>query len=207
MKVLVACEFTSTVREAFKARGHDVWSCDLLPTDIPGQHIQGDCFGALALEDWDLIIAHPPCTYLSTVGNGWFKKQPERYKKRDDAFKFFMAIYHCAAKKVCIENPQGYVNTNFRKPDQTVHPYYFGEPVHKRTCFWLRGLPKLQYWAYDNLFEPRDSVDEPDFIHYDKNGRGKRWCDMLVRIPVKDRWKERSKTFQSIANAMANQWG
>lgn len=206
LRVLIGCEFSGTVREAFRARGHYAYSCDLLPTTKPGPHFRCDVLKILN-GGWDLGIFHPPCTYLSTVGNKWFKTQPDRAQKRDEAFQFFMALYNSPIPKVALENPQGYLNTTFRRPNQTIHPWYFGEPIHKRTCLWLRGLPKLEYQLRDSLFDTRTATDEPGFIHYDKNGRGKRWCEMQVRVKGEDRWKTRSQTFQSIANAMAEQWG
>jgi site-specific DNA-cytosine methylase len=206
MRVLIACEFSGTVREAFRDRGHFAYSCDLLSTEIPGPHFKMDVLKILD-GGWDLLIGHPPCTYLSTVGNKWFKTQPERHGKREAAFQFFMALYNAPIPRVALENPQGYLNTAFRKPNQTIHPWYFGDPFHKRTCLWLRGLPKLQYYIEDTLFAASTATSEPTFEHYDKNGRGKRWCEMLVRLPQAERWKARSKTFQGIANAMAEQWG
>lgn len=206
MKVLVACEVSGTVRDAFRRGGHDAWSCDIQENDSPF-HICCDVT-ALLRKRWDLIIGHPPCTYLSTVGNKWFKTQPERYQKRQDAFDFFLKLWNCKCPRVCLENPQGFLNTNFRPPDQTVNPFDFGESFRKRTCLWLRGLPPLQatHFPSENLFDiPICEIPKP--IHFDKNGRGKHWCEMIVRMPPKERANARSKTFAGIAQAMADQWG
>lgn len=207
MKVLVACECSGRVREAFRKRGHDAWSCDIKPSeDNSTFHFRGDVFDVIS-KGWDMMIAHPPCTYLSTVGNKWFKTQPERYDKRADAFKFFMALFNSGIPKVCCENPQGHVSSAFRKPDQTIHPFFFGDPYFKRTCLWLKNLPRLKYILEDDLFEKRTATDKPKHVHFDKNGRGKHWCEMAVRLPVAERATERSRTFPGIANAMAEQWG
>lgn len=197
MKVLVACEFSGIVRDAFIKRGHDAWSCDLLPTEKPGPHIKGDVIKILD-EGWDLMIAHPPCTYLSVVGNRW--NSPEREKKRDDAFGFFMALMNAPIHMICIENPVGYINTHYKKPDQIIHPYYFGDPVQKRTCLWLKNLPLLKY--NKSLNKP-----EPLYICQGEKCKGKKinWVEGIKG--VKDRSKERSRTFTGIAQAMAEQWG
>jgi site-specific DNA-cytosine methylase len=216
MKVLVACEFSGIVREAFNKRGHDAWSCDLLPTEIPGQHIQDDIKNVLRHfgEDWDLIIAFPPCTYLSVVGNSWFNpkykdKFPDREKQRKQAILFFEFFTMLKTRKVCIENPVGIMSTLFRKPDQIIHPYYFGDPFKKRTCLWLKNLPLLQYSREDTLFWKKTSSVEPKPLAYYKKGKQKgkaiHWSD--YQKPSKNRWKIRSKTFPGIAEAMAIQWG
>lgn len=207
MNVLIACECSGRVREAFRKRGHDAWSCDIKPSkDNSPFHIQGDCLN-LIKEDWDMMVAHPPCTYLSFVGNKWFKIQPDRKAKRDEAFSFFMQLYNSKIPKVCIENPLGHPCSAFREADQIIHPFFFGDPFLKRTCLWLRGLPKLHYVLDDNWFYPRTSCDRPKPIHIDKNGVAKHWCEMLVRLPKEQRAAERSRTFPGIANAMAEQWG
>ncbi len=186
MKVLIACEFSGIVREAFKAKGHDAWSCDLLSTEIPGQHIQNDVLATLN-DGWDLMIAHPPCTHLAVSGARWFK---EKQKEQWDAIKFFMAFAEFADRnlkvtKVCIENPVSIMSTIYRKPDQIIQPWQFGHGETKATCLWLSGL---------TLLKPTEIV----------SGREARIHKMA---PSKDRWKERSRTFQGIANAMAEQWG
>ncbi len=199
MKVLVACEYSGTVRDAFIAKGHDAISCDLLPTDKPGPHVQGDVL-ALLKKPWDLIIAHPPCTFLSYAAmRVW--NQPGRAEKREDAVKFFMEFVNADCPKIAVENPLGYINKVYRKPDQTIHPYYFGESVQKRTCLWLKNLPLL---VPTNML----SKPEPLYICQGPKSKGKpiHWCEGN-RGSGQPRWKARSKTFQGIADAMADQWG
>ena len=204
MKVLVACEYSGTVRDAFRSLGHDAMSCDILPTDIPGPHYQGDVLDIID-EGWDLMIAHPPCTFLSTVGNRYFKTDPGRAQKRDDAFNFFLALANADIPRICVENPQGYVNTHYRKPDQVIHPYQFGDNVRKRTCLWLKNLPKLRY-TVNSLFADKLTEPEPEYIRY--NGKEVHWCESQIKNKNKEEiWKIRSKTFAGIARAMAEQWG
>lgn len=181
MKVLIACEFSGIVREAFKSKGHDAWSCDLLPTEIPGQHIQGDVVREL-YQGWDLMIAHPPCTHLAVSGARWFK---DKQKEQAEALKFVRSLMNAPIRRICIENPVSVISTKIRKPDQIVQPWMFGYPETKATCFWLKGLQKL---------EPTEIVE----------GREARIHKMP---PSKDRWKNRSRTYPKIAKAMAEQWG
>jgi hypothetical protein len=189
MRVLIACEFSGIVREAFKKRGHDAWSCDLLPTEIPGQHIQKniisvlyDGWGAKGGR-WDLMIAHPPCTYLASSGARWFKY---KQKEQAEAREFFMQLATCRdIEKRCIENPIGIMSTKYRKPDQIIQPWQFGHGETKATCLWLTNLPKLQ---------PTNIV-------------GGRIARVHLEPPGPDRWKKRSRTYQGIADAMAEQWG
>ena len=142
MKVLIACEFSGVVREAFRKRGHDAWSCDLIPSEIPSKyHIIGDVTKLLK-KKWDLIIAFPPCTYLCVSGARWFK---DRMKEQDRALRFIKLIMKAKCPRICIENPIGVISTKIRKPDQIVHPYHFGENESKATCLWLKNLPPLKY--------------------------------------------------------------
>lgn len=204
MKVLVACEFSGTVRDEFIKQGHDAVSCDLLPSESDfGPHIQGDVLDVIGAEKWDLMIAHPPCTYLSSVGNKWLKNNPERERERVEAFNFAMKLYNADIPKVCMENPMGYLNTHFRRPDQTIHPWMFGDHEMKRTCLWLKNLPKL-YWTLPNARKP-----EPRWIRHTKNGEGKKiyFVESCILCGDEERWKVRSKTFPGIAHAMAVQWG
>jgi len=182
MRVLVACEFSGVVREAFRKRGHDAWSCDLLPTEIEGKHIINDVKSVLTFGLWDLVIAHPPCTHLSVSGARWFK---DKQKERWEAIQFFMFIACNHAKKICIENPISIMSTVYRKPDQIIQPWQFGHGETKATCLWLKGLPKL---VPTNIVEGREAR-----IH--------------KMPPSKDRGRLRSITYQGIANAMAEQWG
>lgn len=190
MKILVACEFSGIVREAFKVRGHDAWSCDLLPSEIPGQHIQGDVMDALRF-DWDLMIAHPPCTYLAGSGIHWNKRKPERVEKTLDALEFVNRLLHAQIKRICLENPVGIISTRIRKPDQIIQPWMFGEDASKKTCLWLKNLPKLV---------PTNIIEKERYANQTPSGQNKLG-------PSPDRWKDRSRTYQGIANAMAEQWG
>lgn len=181
LKVLIACEFSGTVRDAFAARGHDAWSCDLLPTEKPGQHIIGDVLDVLNL-GWDLMIAHPPCTHLAVSGARWFK---EKEKEQSDALDFVRKLLAADIPRIALENPISIISSKIRKPDQIVQPWQFGHGETKATCLWLKSLPKLQ---------PTQIV----------NGREARVHKMP---PSENRWKERSRTYQGIAEAMAEQWG
>jgi len=210
MKVLIACEFSGIVRQEFAKRGHDAWSCDLLPTEIPGQHIQGNVKD-LFNNGWDLMIAHPPCTYLSNAGVGWFNvgkygaKAVSRRLSRTLAFNFVKKLFSAPINQICIENPVGWLNTNWRKPDQIIHPYYFGDPHVKKTCLWLKNLSPLIYDK--NVKKP-----EPIEIHYRKPSKYYQGGEIKRRYFTDttrrgDRAKIRSKSFHGIAQAMAEQWG
>lgn len=182
LRVLVACEYSGRVRDAFRALGHDAVSCDLLPTEAPGPHYQGDVRDLLTPGRWDLVIGFPPCTDLAVSGARWFKaKGPER---QNAALDFVRLLMDAPAPAVAIENPVSIISSRIRRPDQTVQPWQYGHGEVKRTCLWLRGLPKLQ---------PTNIVD----------GREPRVWKMG---PGANRWKERSRTFQGIADAMAAQW-
>lgn len=180
MRVLVACEFSGIVREAFKALGHDAWSCDLLPTEIPGQHYQCDVREILD-KDWDLLIAHPPCTYLARSGARWWKN---RKQEQEDALSFVYFLWNYPINKICIENPIGKISTAIAKPDQIIQPWQFGHGETKATCLWLKNLPLLQSTEIVEGREPR--------IH--------------MMSQSKDRSKERSRSYPGIAKAMAEQW-
>ena len=180
-RVLVACEFSGTVRDAFKERGHYAQSCDLLPSETPGEHYQGDVRDILG-DGWDLMIAHPPCTHLAVSGARWFK---EKQKEQKEALDFVRELMNAPIPKICIENPISIISTRIRKPDQIIHPWMFGHGETKATCLWLKNIPKL---------EPTNIVE----------GRDPRVHKMP---PGPDRWKERSRTYSGIAQAMAAQWG
>ena len=202
MKVLIACEFSGVVRDEFLKFGHDAVSCDLLPSQSDkGRHIQGDVMEVIGSERWDLMIAHPPCTYLTIAGNRAFKEQgAKRERERENAFKFAMALFNAPISKVCMENPTGYINTHFRKPDQIIHPWMFGDNIMKRTCLWLKHLPKL-YWTVQY---PR----KPEPIYYNRDGKPIHWVEACRGYePGLKFWQARSRTFHGIAEAMALQWG
>lgn len=193
MKVLVACEYSGTVRDAFRARGHDAWSCDLLPTDKPGQHVQGDVLALLG-DGWDLMIAHPPCTYLASSGLHWNKRRPERAAQTEQALAFVLALANAPIQRIAIENPIGALSSRWRKPDQIILPWMFGEDASKATCLWLKGLP---------LLRPTDVLPGGP-----KARRGNQTPSGQNKLgPSPDRWKIRSTTYQGIADAMAQQWG
>jgi hypothetical protein len=181
MKVLVACEFSGTVREAFKAKGHDAWSCDLEDTEIPGQHYIGDVRDILK-DGWDLMIAHPPCTYLALSGMRWMKDNVERFMLQQLALEFVYELWAAPISKKCIENPKSVLSTKFCRPTQKIQPWMFGHGETKETWLWLNNLPKLES---TELARGRDNR-----IHRLFGNR-----------------KERSRTYQGIANAMAEQWG
>jgi hypothetical protein len=197
MRVLVACEYSGKVREAFRKLGHDAWSCDLLPADDASPyHIQGDVLEALD-QGWDLMIAFPPCTYLCSSGLHWNKRRPGRAEKTEEALRFVQMLMNAPVPRIAIENPVGCISTRIRKPSQYVQPHQFGDDASKKTGLWLKGLP---------LLVPTRNV-EPRIV----NGK-KRWSNQTDSgqnklAPSEDRWKKRSETYQGIADAMANQWG
>lgn len=195
MRVLIACEYSGAVRDAFIREGHDAMSCDLLPTDSPGPHHQGNVMDIIDL-GWDLLIAHPPCTYLCSSGLHWNKRVPGRQEKTENALRFVEELLAAPIPMIAIENPIGCISTRIRKADQTIQPYQFGHDASKATCLWLKGLPTLKPTRYV----------EPRIV----NGL-KRWANQTDsgqnRLPPsKDRWKIRSETYSGIAEAMAQQW-
>jgi len=196
MNVLVACEFSGIVREAFRTRGHEAWSCDLLPAEGSNEyHYRSDVrlilHGNFPLQlglkhrlprDWDLMIAHPPCTYLAVSGARWFKDRP---KEQELALKFVRTLMNADVPRIALENPIGVISTKIRKPDQIVQPWQFGHGEVKATCLWLKHLPLLKPTKVVEGRKPR--------VHFES--------------PSPDRWKNRSRTYQGIADAMAEQWG
>ena len=192
MKVLVACEYSGTVREAFRKAGHDAWSCDLLPTDIEGNHYQDDALRGAYNNHWDLMIAHPPCTDIAVSGAAHFKKKIADGRQQA-ALEFVRALLNAPIDKICLENPVSVISTKIRKPNQTIQPFMFGHLEQKRTCLWLKGLPPLVETnnVYDEMMKlPRSKRER---LHY--------------LGPSANRWKLRSTTFSGIAEAMASQWG
>ena len=182
MRVIVGCEYSGRVRQAFRELGHDAWSCDLLPAEDGSRfHIQEDIIPLLD-DGWDLGIFHPPCTHLSVSGARWFK---DKQTEQAEALDFVRRLLDAPIPKIALENPVSIISSKIRKPDQIIQPYMFGEPYMKTTCLWLKGLEKL---VPTNIVEGREQ---------------KCWKEP----PGPDRWKNRSRTYQGIANAMANQWG
>ena len=191
MKVLVACEYSGRVRDAFIANGHDAMSCDLLPTDAPGPHYQGDVFDVVDYP-WDLMIAHPPCTDLAVSGAAWFANKRLVGAQQASA-SFFMKLAKLDIPRIAIENPVCVMSSLWRKPDQVVQPWMFGHMEQKATCLWLKGLPVLT---------PTNNVKE-EMMQLPRNQRER----LHYLPPSADRWKLRSETYMGIAQAMADQWG
>jgi hypothetical protein len=218
VKVLIACEYSGRVRDAFIKLGHDAISCDLLPTESPGPHYQGSVLDIINwshlrrfdFEDghgshsswfpvgtegnalgFDLMIAHPPCTYLAVSGLHWNKRNPERAIETEKALEFVKTLMNVAIPSICIENPVSCISTRIRKPDQIIQPWWFGEDASKKTCLWLKGLP---------LLTPTNIIKKDRYANQTASGQNNLG-------PSPDRWKIRSTTYQGIADAMANQWG
>jgi site-specific DNA-cytosine methylase len=196
VKVLIACEFSGTVREAFAKLGHDAWSCDLEPTEMPGNHYQGDVIDILA-DGWDLMIAHPPCTHLAVSGARHFK-QKRKDGRQQQGIDLFMQMINAPIPKIAVENPVGIMSTIYQKPNQIIEPYEYGHNCTKKTCLWLKELP---------LLKPTNIVDKGDVWVAKSGKRMSQWYYDSSCLPPKEREKMRNKTFQGIADAMANQWG
>lgn len=225
MRVLVACEFSGRVREAFRKLGHDAWSCDLLPAeDDSPHHIQGDVLPVLQ-DDWDLMIAHPPCTYLAVSGMHWTTRGLRDPQLTEDALEFVRALLDAPIPRIALENPVSVISSRIRKPDQIVQPWWFGDDASKRTCLWLKGLPKL---AKTSIFPPEGwevvpegaeddylVIRKVDGVLFGSDEVGTKkpvWSNQTPsgqnRLgPSEDRWKERSRTYEGLARAMAEQWG
>ena len=190
MKILIACEYSGVVRDAFIAQGHDAISCDILPTDVPGPHYQGDVRDILG-DGFDLMVAHPPCTHLAVSGARWFK---DKQTEQAEALDFVRLLLAAPIDKIALENPISIISSRIRKPNQIIQPWQFGSPESKSTCLWLKNLPNLI---------PTDILPLPASGRWNNqtpSGQNKLG-------PSPDRWKERSKTYQGIAEAMAQQWG
>jgi site-specific DNA-cytosine methylase len=193
VKVLVACEFSGIVRDAFIARGHDALSCDLIPSERGGPHYTGDVRDVIT-ESWDLMVAHPPCTHLAVSGARWFKG---KQREQEEALDLVRLLLEANIPKVCLENPVSVISSRIRKPDQIIQPFQFGHAAYKTTCLWLKGLPPLQ-WT--NVVDPGGVRTFPN---------GKRMSEYYYQTSLgkhSERGHERSRTFQGIADAMAEQW-
>ena len=190
MRVLVACEYSGVVRDAFAAKGHDAWSCDILDSESEGQHIRGDALEELH-KGWDLMIAHPPCTHLSVSGARWFTEGKKPIFLRENALDFVKKLMAAPIDRICIENPVSVISSHIREADQTINPYQFGHAEYKRTCLWLKNLPLLK--ETDNVLEETKELPDKiaNRIWWLGSGKG----------------KERSKFYTGIASAMADQWG
>jgi hypothetical protein len=220
VRVLIACEFSGIVRDAFIARGHDAMSCDLLPTERPGPHYQGDVFDVID-DGWDLMVAHPPCTHLAVSGARWFV---EKEQEQADALEFVRRLLDAPIPRIALENPVSVISSRIRKPDQTVQPWMFGHAETKTTCWWLKNLPKLEP---TDIVVPEWAIRADGSIHM--SAKGKRdnpthfltgrttrvlsgaQLDQWERIhhepPGPERWRNRSRTYLGMAEAMAEQWG
>lgn len=196
MNVLIACESSGHVRDAFAARGHHAVSVDLLPSEKPGRHIMGDVLAVLD-HPWDLMIAHPPCTYLCSSGLHWNKRVEGRDQKTAEALEFVKTLMNANIGKIAIENPVGRIGTAIRPADQYIQPWMFGHDASKKTGLWLKNLPKLQS---TKLIPGRVVNGKERWDNQTDSGQNK-------LAPSKDRWKLRSETYQGIADAMAEQWG
>jgi site-specific DNA-cytosine methylase len=197
LKVLVACEYSGSVRDAFLALGHDAISCDLLPTDAPGPHHQGDVLEIVG-DGFDLMVAHPPCTHLAVSGARWFK---HKQKEQAEALDFVRTLLSAPIPHIALENPVSIISSRIRRPDQIIQPWQFGDPFSKTTCLWLKNLPDLVHTKI---------VDKGEFFEWTdkKTGKKKRQAmwDMEAFSKGSERWKIRSRTFAGIATAMADQW-
>lgn len=222
MRCLIACEFSGTVRDAFIRRGHDAMSCDLLPTEALGPHYKGDVFD-LDLSKFDLMIAHPPCTYLAVSGMHWTSRGLRDPQLTEDALVFVQRLLDAPVPKIALENPVSVISSRIRKPDQIVQPWWFGDDASKKTCLWLKDLPLLRK---TKVIPPKGFRECPkpnqlkefhyktiDGIHFMAMRKMKPlWANQTPTGqnnlgPFADRWKERSKTYQGIADVMAEQWG
>lgn len=220
MKILVACEESQRVTISFREKGHEAYSCDILPCSggHPEWHIHHDVIPVLdtpcsfatmdgeihVISQWDIIIAHPPCTYLTTTGNRWFdverygQKAITRAALREEAVEFFMAFTRSKAHAYCIENPVGIMSTRYRRPEQIIEPYWFGDPYEKRTCLWLKNLSPLT---------PTNRVEPEPRVYFSSGASLPGWYTFAARLSPEERAKERSKTFWGVARAMSEQWG
>jgi len=198
MKILVACEYSGQVRRAFAALGHDVISADFEPSeDNSPFHYQGDCFDLIKDQHFDLMIAHPPCTYLSVSGMHWTTRGLRDPQLTEDALAFVKRLMDAPIKRIAIENPVSVISSRIRKPDQTINPYQFGEDASKKTCLWLKELPLLRPTKF---IEPRMINGKMRLSNQCDSGQNK-------LAPSADRWKNRSRTYEGIAKAFAEQWG
>ena len=200
-KILIACESSGKVRDQFIKLGYDTISCDILPTENPGPHYQGD-INDILYNDWDLMIAFPPCTHLAVSGAAWFKEK-QLDGRQQESIDFFIQLVNAPIKHIAIENPIGIMSNKYRKPDQIIHPFYYGDPVRKSTCLWLKNLPKLFHTQHNDLFV-KSEYTIPDIVRYGNktySGPAGKWYGSK-----EERSRERSRTYDGIASAMAKQW-
>jgi hypothetical protein len=195
MKILIACEYSGIVRDAFTKKGHDAWSCDILPTESPGNHIQDDILNHLD-KNWDMMIAHPPCTHLAVSGARWFSNGHKPISLQIESLEFVRKLMNAPINKIAVENPVSVISTKIKKPTQIIQPFHYGHAVKKTTCLWLKNLPNL---IPTKMVEP-EMVKNKGYImskfHYD-----------TFKLPKAIRGKVRSRFYEGIAEAMAEQWG
>ena len=197
MNVLVACEYSGIVRDAFAKKGHDAWSCDILPTESKGNHIQDDILKHLD-KNWDLMIAHPPCTHLAVSGARWFKEGKKDWSLQTEALDFVRKLLNAPIDKIALENPVSVISTKIRKPNQIIQPYQFGHQAQKTTCLWLKNLPNLK---------PTKIVSKGEFTIFKSGKKHPKWYSEGFKLNKQERMKLRSKFWTGIADAMAEQWG
>lgn len=207
MKILVACEESQAVTKRLRALGHEAYSCDI--QECSGGHPEWHIFGDVVPElqkHWDMIIAFPPCTDLAVSGAAWFE-QKRKDGRQQASIDFFMLFANANCERIAIENPVGIMSSLWREPDQIIQPYYFGDPFTKTTCLWLKGLPRLQHFEHDDLFNKKTHVEPGEMVEYKSGKKMAKWYADAWKLKPKERAKLRSKTFDGIANAMAKQWG
>ena len=195
MKILIACEYSGIVRDAFTRKGHDAMSCDILPTESEGKHYQGDIFDVL-YDDWDMMIAHPPCTHLAVSGARWFTEGKKPWSLQVEALDFVRKLLDTPVNKIALENPVSVISTKIRKPNQIIQPFEYGHDVSKKTCLWLKNLPNLK----------PTKIVKPEMVLVNGKKMSKMHYESF-RLPPKERSKVRSKFYTGIADAMAEQWG
>jgi len=196
MKILIACEYSGIVRDAFTRKGHDAMSCDILPTESEGKHYQGDIFDVL-YDDWDMMIAHPPCTHLAVSGARWFTEGKKSWSLQVEALDFVRKLLDAPINKIALENPVSVISTKIRKPNQIIQPFEYGHNVSKKTCLWLKNLPNLK----------STKIVKPDLVIFSNGKKMSRTFYESFKLPPKERSKVRSKFYKGIAEAMAEQWG
>jgi hypothetical protein len=207
MKILIACEESQAVCKAFRAKGHEAYSCDTQDCSggQPAWHIKGDVLEQLD-KDWDMMIAFPPCTHLAVSGAAWFE-QKRKDGRQQQGIDFFMEFANSNIPKTAIENPIGIMSKIYKKPTQIIQPYYFGDSFSKKTCLWLKNLHPLVHFEQDELLGKKSHVDKGEQTKFKSGKSMPKWYADAFKLPPKERAKIRSKTFPGIANAMAEQWG
>ena len=209
MRILIACEESQAVCIELRKKGHEAYSCDIIPCSggHPEWHYQQDVLEVIEMFQWDMMIAFPPCTHLAVSGAAWFEEK-RKDGRQQEGIDFFMAMVNAPIDKIAIENPIGIMSTEYKEPNQIIHPYYFGDPYSKSTCLWVKNLPLLRHFKEDDMFDKKTHVDKGEFVEWvDKNGKTKRMAKWYNDARSGNHGHKRSKTFPGIAKAMADQWG